>query len=37
MLQKFQIKYGWKGYEIRNNVSYKGFHRLVMDFELKFR
>jgi hypothetical protein len=26
-LQKFQIKYGWKGLEIRNNFHYRNFSR----------
>jgi hypothetical protein len=26
-LQKFQIKYEWKGMEIRNNFSYRNFSR----------
>jgi hypothetical protein len=36
-LQKFQIKYGWKGLEIRNNSSYRNFSRFEKEFELKFR
>jgi hypothetical protein len=35
--QKFEIKYGWKVFEIRNNFPYKDFLRLKMGFELKFR
>jgi hypothetical protein len=37
VLQKFEIKYGWKVFEIRNNFTYKYFLRFKMDFELKFR
>jgi hypothetical protein len=32
-----EIKYGWKGIEIRNNLYYRNFSILEMDFELKFR
>jgi hypothetical protein len=35
MRQKFQIKYGWKELEIRNNIYYKIFSRFEMEFELK--
>jgi hypothetical protein len=37
MLQKFEIKYGWKVFEIRNNIPYSSFFRFEMKFELKFR
>jgi hypothetical protein len=37
MLQKFEIKYGWKVFDLRNNVPYKDFLIFEMDFELKFR
>jgi hypothetical protein len=37
MLEKLEIKYGWKGLEIRNNVSYRNFSRFKMKFELKFK
>jgi hypothetical protein len=36
-LQKFQIKYGWKEFEIRNNVAYRNCFRFETKFELKFR
>jgi hypothetical protein len=36
-LQKIEIKYGWREFEIRNNFPYKGFLIFEMDFELKFR
>jgi hypothetical protein len=35
MLQKFQIKYGWKELEIRNNIPYINFSRFEIEFELK--
>jgi hypothetical protein len=37
MLNKFQIKYGWKEIEIRNNFYYRNFSRFEMKFELKIR
>jgi hypothetical protein len=37
MLQKFQIKYGWKELEIRNNFPYKNVSRFEIEFEQKFR
>jgi hypothetical protein len=37
LLQKFQIKYGWKELEIRNNYSYRIFPRFGKESELKFR
>jgi hypothetical protein len=37
VLQKLQIKYGWKEIEIRNNSSYRNFSRFKNKFELKFR
>jgi hypothetical protein len=27
MLQKFELKYGWRTFEVRNNFPYKGFLR----------
>jgi hypothetical protein len=36
-LQKFETKYGWKVFEIRNNFPYRDFLIFRMDFELKFR
>jgi hypothetical protein len=37
ILKKFQIKYGWKELEIRNNYPYINFFIFEMEFELKFR
>jgi hypothetical protein len=37
VLQKFQIKYGWKDLEIRNNLTYSNFSRFKIEFELKIR
>jgi hypothetical protein len=36
-LKKFQMKYGWKGLEIRNNLPYRNFSIFKIGFELKFR
>jgi hypothetical protein len=36
-LGNFEIKYGWKAFEIRNNFPYRNLLGLEMDFELKFR
>jgi hypothetical protein len=36
-LQKFQVKYGWKEFEIRNNFSYRNFSGFEMECELKCR
>jgi hypothetical protein len=36
-LQKIQINYGWKEFEIRNNFSYRNFSKFEIEFELKFR
>jgi hypothetical protein len=35
MLQKFEIKYGWKLLGIRNNFPYRNLLRFKMDLELK--
>jgi hypothetical protein len=35
--QKFELKYGWREFVVRNNFPYKGFLRFEMDFELKFK
>jgi hypothetical protein len=35
--QKFQVKYGWKGLEIRNNFPYRNFSRFEMKFEPKIK
>jgi hypothetical protein len=37
MLEKFEIKYGWKDYEMSNNVAYRRFLKFLMDFDPKFR
>jgi hypothetical protein len=36
MLQKFQIKYGWKELEVRNNLPYTNLSRFEMELESKF-
>jgi hypothetical protein len=33
VLQKFEIKYGWKGLEIRNNFPYRNLLRFKLDFK----
>jgi hypothetical protein len=35
--QKFELKYGWRAFEVRNNFPYKCFLIFEMDFKLKFR
>jgi hypothetical protein len=35
-LKKFQIKYSFEVFEIRNNFPYRNFLIFKMDFELKF-
>jgi hypothetical protein len=35
--KKLELKYGWKGLEIRKNFSYINFSRFEMEFELKFK
>jgi hypothetical protein len=37
LLQKFQIKYGWKEIEIGDNFTYRNFSRFKIEFELKFK
>jgi hypothetical protein len=37
LLQKFETKYGWKVFEMRNSFAYRNLLRFEMDFELKFR
>jgi hypothetical protein len=37
LLQKFEIKYGWKVFETRNNFVHRNFFRFLMYFDLKFR
>jgi hypothetical protein len=36
-LKKFEIKYGFEGFDERNNFSYKNVLRFEVDFELNFR
>jgi hypothetical protein len=36
MLQNFEIKYGWKEFEIRSNF-FRNLLKFQLDFELKFR
>jgi hypothetical protein len=33
--QKIEINYGWKGFEIRSNFTYRNFLKFEMDVELK--
>jgi hypothetical protein len=33
----FEIKYGWKEFEIRINFPYMNFSKFQKEFELKFR
>jgi hypothetical protein len=35
--KKFEIKYGWKEFEIRINFPYMNFSKCQKEFELKFR
>jgi hypothetical protein len=35
--EKFEVKYGWREFEIRNSFPYKRFLGFQMDFEQKFR
>jgi hypothetical protein len=37
VLQKLEVKYGWKELEIKNNFPYRNFSRFEKEFELKFR
>jgi hypothetical protein len=37
MPQKFETKYGWKVFEVRNHFPYIFFLRFEMNFKLKFR
>jgi hypothetical protein len=37
VFQKFEIKYGSKEFEMRNNFAYRNLLRFWMNFELKFR
>jgi hypothetical protein len=36
-LENFQIKYGFEGFEVRNNFPYWNFSRFKTNFELKFK
>jgi hypothetical protein len=36
-LKIFEIKYGFDGFDVRNNVSYRNALRFEMDCELKIR
>jgi hypothetical protein len=36
-LQKFEIKEGWKVFEVWNNFPYRNFSRFETEFGLKFR
>jgi hypothetical protein len=33
--KKFQIKYGFKGFELRNNFPYWNFSKFEIEFEFK--
>jgi hypothetical protein len=35
--QKFELKYGFEGFDERNNFLHRNFSRFEMDFKLKFR
>jgi hypothetical protein len=37
LLEKLEIKYGWKELEMRNNSSYRNLSRFELKFELKFK
>jgi hypothetical protein len=37
VLKKFEIKYGWKAFEIKINFPYRNVSGFKMEFELKFR
>jgi hypothetical protein len=37
MLEKFEIKYGFEGFDERNNFLHMNFSRFELDFKLKFR
>jgi hypothetical protein len=36
-LESFQVKYGFEGFEVRNNFPYRNFLRFEVEFELKCR
>jgi hypothetical protein len=37
VLEKLEIKYGWKECEMGNNSSYRNLSRFDLKFELKFK
>jgi hypothetical protein len=37
LARKFEIKYGFEGFDERNNFAYRNFLGFKMDFELKFK
>jgi hypothetical protein len=37
MLEKLEIKYGWKELDMGNNYSYRNLSRFELKFELKFK
>jgi hypothetical protein len=37
LIEKLEVKYGWKEIKIRNNFPYRNFSRFEKEFELKFR
>jgi hypothetical protein len=37
VLEKLEIKYGWKELEMRNNSSYRNLSIFELKFELKFK
>jgi hypothetical protein len=36
-LENFQIKYGFEGFDDRNNFLYRNFLKFEMEFELQFK
>jgi hypothetical protein len=36
-VKKFEINYGFEGFEIRNKFPYRNFLRFEVEIELKFR
>jgi hypothetical protein len=36
-VENFEIKYGFEGFEERNNFLHRNFFRFKVDFELQFR
>jgi hypothetical protein len=37
VIQQFEIKYGFKDFDERNNFPYRNFFRFEMDFKIKIR